>query len=164
MANIVFGSKPLSSLVPIMPEWDPIARMREFLKWDPFQEISRVAVPDVSAYAFVPAFEVKETKDSYVFKADLPGIKEQDLEITLTGDRLTISGKREAEAKEKSDTWYTYERDYGTFTRSFTLPTGANGEQAKAELKDGVLVLVLPKVPEVMTKKIAIAAGGKFRA
>jgi len=164
MANIMFGSKPISSLVPMMAEWDPIARMREFLHWDPFQEIRRVAVPELPAYTFVPAFEVRETKDSYVFKADLPGIKEQDLAITLTGERLTITGKREAEVQEKGDTWYAYERGYGTFTRSFTLPSGANGEQAKAELKDGVLTLVLPKVPELQSKKIAIRAGEKVKA
>ncbi len=164
MANIVFGSKPLSSLVPIVSGWDPIAQMREFIKRDPFQELGRLAVPEVPSYTFVPAFEVKETKDSYVFKPDLPGIKEHDLEITLTGDRLTITGKRETEVKEKGETFYTYERAYGTFTRSFTLPSGANGEQAKAELKDGVLTLVLPKLPEVLSKKIAIKAVEKVKA
>jgi HSP20 family protein len=75
---------------------------------------------------FVPDFEVKETKEGFVFKADVPGIKEKDLEITMTGNRLTISGKREAEMEERSDTYYACERSYGSFTRAFTLAPAGN--------------------------------------
>ena len=78
-------------------------------------------VPAALAETFSPSFEVKETKDSYVFKADVPGVKESDIEGTVTGNRLSISGKREVEHKEQTNTFYTYERSYGDFTRSFLL-------------------------------------------
>jgi HSP20 family protein len=115
-------------------------------------------------YAFAAAFDVKETKESYIFKADVPGIKEQDLDISITGDRLTISGKRETEELDKDETYYTFERSYGSFSRSFTLPVGANPEPVKVELKEGVLTLVFPKRPEVLAKKIPIKAGERVRA
>jgi HSP20 family protein len=105
---------------------------------------------------FAPTFEIKETKDAYLFKADVPGIKEHDLEVTVTGNRLTVSGKREAEKEDQGDTFYTYERSYGQFTRAFTLPEGADMERLNADLKDGVLTLTLPKKPEVQAKKIAV--------
>jgi HSP20 family protein len=137
--------------------WDPFREMQALLRFDPFREMrpffGGYALPDM---AFNPAFEVKETKDAFLFKADLPGVKESDLEVTVTGDRLVISGKREDEKKEKNETLYTYERSYGAFTRSFMLPQGADTTHAHAELKDGVLTLVLPKLPEVQPKKIAV--------
>jgi HSP20 family protein len=110
---------------------------------------------------FVPSFEVKENKDSYLFKADLPGVKEEDLDISLVSHRLTISGKREAEKREEGETWYAYEREYGSFTRSFTLPEGVDPEHVRAELKNGVLHLVIPKKPEVQPRKIQVGGGEK---
>ena len=157
MANIAVqkanGGKP----VPAAPtrEWDPFRVMRELMRWDPFSEMT----PIVSEAAFAPAFEVKETKEAFVFKADLPGIQEKDLEVKLTQNRLSISGKREQEKSEKGETFYTYERSYGSFARAFTLPEGVDGENIKAELKEGVLTLTLPKRPELQPKKIAVKAG-----
>jgi HSP20 family protein len=103
---------------------------------------------------FVPHFDVKESEAGYVFKADLPGVKEQDLDISLTGNRLTVSGKRDAEERHESETYFAFERTYGSFTRSFTLPEGADAEHVQAELKSGVLTLVLPKKPENQPRKI----------
>src|SRR5919206_1775972 len=97
--------------------FDPFEVMRDFMRWDPFAE-GGARAPG----AFVPAFDVKETNDAYVFTADLPGVKESDLELSLTGNRLTISGNREEEKKEQDERWYAYERSYGTFSRTFTLP------------------------------------------
>ncbi len=135
---------------------------REF--WDPFRimlemmgEPGREAVRPPEA-TFAPTFEVFERKDGYVFKGDLPGVKDEDLEITLTENRLTISGKRDAEKRDQGERFYAYERAYGTFTRTFTLPEGVDGEHVQAELKDGVLTLVVPKKPEVQPKKISIKA------
>ena len=99
---------------------------------------------------------MKETRDGYVFKADLPGVKESDVEITMTAGRLTITGKRESEQREKTDTWYAYERAYGSFTRTFTLPEGADIDHVKAELTNGVLSIQFPKLPEAQTKKISL--------
>jgi HSP20 family protein len=163
MANLNIhktGGPLASSIVP--PEWDPFRRLREFMLWEPYQELVRPTWE--GALTLAPAFEVKETKDSYIFKADVPGMKEQDIDITLTGNRLMVSGKREMEQQESGTTFFTYERAYGSFNRTFTLPEGANAEHVKAELKDGVLTVVFPKVPEVQAKKIAIKASEKVRA
>jgi HSP20 family protein len=92
-----------------------------------------------------------------VFKADVPGVKAQALEITTTGNRLQISGKRDSEQESKTDTVYTYERQYGSFSRSFTLPDGADLEHGKSELKDGVLTVAIPKRPGEQAKKIAVS-------
>ena len=136
--------------------WDPFRTMRELMRWDPFAEV----VPrwPTEEAAFTAAFEVKETKDAFLFKADLPGIKSEDLDIKLTQNRLSVSGKREAEKTEKGDTFYTFERSFGSFTRSFTLPEGVDAEKIEADLKDGVLTLKLPKKPESLPKQISVKA------
>jgi len=140
--------------VAMKPEHDPL---RWLLRWDPFREMtpSWFGQPPAEA-AFNPAFEVKENKDSFLFKADVPGIKEQDVEVKLAGERLTISGKREAEREDKDDTYYAYERSFGTFLRTFTLPAGFDGEHVQAELKDGVLTVVVPKKAAAQARQIAI--------
>ena len=114
---------------------------------------------------FAPDFEIKETRDGFLFKADVPGIKEKDLEITMTGNRLTISGKREAEMEEKTDTYYACERSYGSFTRAFTLPEGTGGgDHIRAELKAGVLTLLLPKKPELQPRRIEVKVTEKAKS
>lgn len=134
---------------------DPFEMMRDLLRWDSFGEAGAI-VPAVGGVAFIPTFEVKETRDSYVFRADLPGMKEEEVDISLTGNRLTISGERKSEQKEEDERYYAYERSYGSFSRSFTLPQGADHEHAQAELKNGVLTVVLPKKPEVQPKRIQL--------
>lgn len=148
-------------------EWDPFRLMQEMLGWEPFRGADpfRQMLPlTTQERAFVPQFEVKENKTGYVFKADLPGIKESDLQISLEGNLLTISGKRDAEEREEGETWFTYERSYGSFSRSFTLPESADTEHVKADLKEGVLTLVLPKKPEMQPRKITVSVGGKQTA
>jgi HSP20 family protein len=132
---------------------DPFELMRDLVRWDPFAELGTVAERELT---FAPSFEVKETKDAYVFKADLPGVKDEDLDLSLTGNRLTITGKREEEKREEGDRFYAFERSYGTFSRSFTLPEGVDIEHAAAELKNGVLTVSLAKKPEVKPKKIEV--------
>jgi HSP20 family protein len=138
--------------------WDPLHTLREMMRWDPFREIAPV-LPKDRMLDFDAAFEVKETKEAYLFKADVPGIKENDLVINLTGNRLTVSGKREAEKHQENETYFSYERSYGSFTRSFTLPEGIDGDQISANLKDGVLTISVPKKPEAQPKKVSIKAG-----
>ena len=130
--------------------------MRALMSWDPFREMAPFAPPPETGIAFNPAFDVKETKDAYLFKADLPGIKEKDLEVTMTGNRLNVGGKRDEEKEEKTDRYYTYERNYGSFTRSFTLPEGADLDKLRASLDQGVLTVTVPKKAEVQPKKIAV--------
>jgi len=135
----------------------PFHMMRDLLGWDPFGEM--FALSNVSERAFNPDVEVKETKDGYVFKADLPGLRDKDVEITINGNQITISGKREEEASQEGDRFYAYERSYGSFSRTFTLPSGANPEDVTADLKDGVLHLEVRKRPEVQGRKIPLHGG-----
>lgn len=135
-------------------EWDPARWMRNLLAWDPFREMAPFGAEE--RFGFVPNFEIKETKDGFLFKADVPGVKPEDLEVNLNGNRLTITGKREAEKQEKTDTYYTYERAYGRFTRAFTMPEGVDPNAIHADLRDGVLTLVVPKRPEMQPRKIAV--------
>ena len=150
MANLIRRTEQ----APRLPtSWDPVELMREMMSWDPFRPLTSGTS---MAPAFSPQFDVKETKDAYVFKADLPGIEESDLDLTLTGNRLTISGKREAEEHDEGDQYFAWERSHGSFTRSFTLPEGVNVDDAAAELKNGVLTVVVPKSPEKQPRKIAL--------
>jgi HSP20 family protein len=135
-------------------EWDPFRAMRDLLSWEPFAEMfprwpAEQGQLDVH-------FDVKETKEAFIFKADLPGMKSEDLDVKLTQNRLTITGKREAEKTEKGETFYMYERSFGSFTRAFTLPEGVDANMIDADLKDGVLTLTLPKKPEVQPKQINV--------
>ncbi len=143
---------------------DPFEMMRDLMRWDPFAELGARG----GELAFAPSFEVKETKDAYVFKADLPGIKEGDVDISLTANRLTVSGKREEEKRSDEERYYTYERSYGSFSRSFTLPEGIDLDHADADLTNGVLTISIAKKPEVKPKKIEVkklqAKGEKAQA
>lgn len=139
----------------VIEAWDPFRAMRDWMRWDPFREMAPLL--GRTEREWMPAFEVRENKDAYVFTADVPGMKPEDIEVSLTGNRLSISGKRESQKEHKEDTYYTYERSYGSFSRAFTLPEGIDTEHLKSELKDGVLTLVVPKKPEAQAKKIPIA-------
>jgi HSP20 family protein len=77
----------------------------------------------------------------------------------VSGNRLTVAGKREEEKKHETETYFSYERSYGTFTRSFTLPEGIESDKVQASLKDGVLSILVPKKPEAQPKKVAIKTG-----
>jgi len=145
-------------------ETDPFRWMRDMLGWDPFRDTALpVWFGPGNERTFSPAFEVKETKDSFQFLADLPGMKEEDVEIKLTGNRLAITGKREASREDKTDTYYTYERSFGTFQRTFVLPDAVDTDHVHAELKDGVLTVALPKKATAQTKTVAIKPGDKVK-
>ena len=139
-------------------EFDPYRAMREMLRWDPFREMAPILSYERNVWA--PKFDVTENPEAFAFRADIPGVKEKDVEITLTGNRLQITGKRDVEVEEKKDTYYTYEREFGTFTRAFTLPDGIDVEHATSELKEGVLTLVIPKLPKAQAKKIEVKTVG----
>lgn len=149
-----------------MMEWDPMRAMRDLLRWDPFREMAPLMppFPALERSSFNPSFEVTETSDGYVFKADVPGVKPEELEITTTGNRLQFSGRRDREQEAKTDTLYTYERQYGSFSRSFTLPDGADLEHGRSELKNGVLTVVIPKKPGGQAKQIAISTGAAAKS
>jgi len=159
MANIV-RRNPGQNAPSYLPttEWDPFRLMNNLLGWDPFREMSP-ATQQVESGMFMPRFEVKETKEGYLFLADVPGVNEKDIDISLTGNRLTISGKRDVEEHHENDRFFAYERSYGTFSRSFTLPEGTDAEHVRADLKNGVLKVLLPKKPELQPRKITLQGG-----
>lgn len=155
MANIVHrGEQTQTGLA--RQELDPFGLMREMLRWDPFGEMTPFGGIQERVATFNPSFEVKETDKDYVFKADLPGVEEKDVDISVTGNRLTISGKREADERHEGETYYAYERSYGSFTRAFTLPEGVDADNVHADFRNGVLTMHLPKRPELQPKKIEI--------
>ncbi len=164
MANITRRNSG-QEVTPNTGAWDPFRVVRDVFRWDPFREIEAALGGEYRGLgSFAPTFDVKETKESYVFRADLPGVKDEDLDISLTGSRLTISGHREQETREQGETYYATERSYGAFSRAFTLPDGTDVENVSAELKNGVLAVNVPKKPEVQAKRIAIGKGHERKA
>jgi len=128
---------------------DPFQMARELLAWDPFFGGRQVS-------AYVPAFEVKETSEAFIVKADVPGVQESDLDIAVHNNVLTISGTRHAEERKEGDSFALYERQYGSFSRSFALPDTADGERVEAKLDAGVLTLSIWKKAEAKPRKIAL--------
>jgi HSP20 family protein len=130
--------------------------MDALLGWDPLRE----RTPSLHLSSFAPSFDVEELEDAYAIKADLPGLAESDVDVTVTGNTLTVSGKREPEREPEGQRYYALERGYGAFSRTFSLPDGANLDDLSASLKNGVLVLHIPKRPEVQPRKISLSKGG----
>lgn len=128
---------------------DPFSFARDLLGWDPF-------FGDRQLSAFAPTFEVKETKEAFMVKADVPGVEEKNLDIAVHNGVLTVSGHREAEERKEGETFALYERQYGSFTRSFALPDIADSDRIDANLDKGVLTLVVPKKAEAQPRKISI--------
>jgi HSP20 family protein len=127
---------------------DPFQVARDLLSWDPFFGNRQVS-------AFVPAFEVKETNEAFILKADVPGVAEADLDIAVHNGALTISGTRHAEERKEGDSFALYERQYGSFSRSFSLPDTADSERVEAKLDTGVLTLMVWKKADAKPRKIA---------
>jgi HSP20 family protein len=140
---------------PRQGEQRPMNLLREMMKWDPFSELAPVLGLQPGE-GVVASFDVKETPNAYIFKADIPGFTEKDLDITTAGNRLTISGNRRDEREDKGDTYYVCERRYGSFSRAFTLPQGIDLEHVNAEVKHGVLTVTVPRVAAPAAKKIQV--------
>ena len=145
------------SLPVSMDGLEPFRIMRNLLRWDPYQETGFLGE---SGNAFMPSFDVKETSDAYVFTADMPGIHADDLDVQLAGNRLTISGRREAEETRENERTYAQERSFGAFSRTFTLPEEVESGKVVADLRNGVFHLMVPKSPEVRPQKITIKHEG----
>lgn len=138
--------------------FDPFRRMREMLNVDPFAELA-ASFPQMSR-SFVPDFEICEKNDGFVICADLPGLTENDVSVEVTGNRLTISGKRDEEQRDEGDRYWTYERSYGNFVRSFMLPEGTMSDQIDAHVENGVLEVRIPKAKSEGSTKIQVKRGG----
>lgn len=148
--------------------WKP---ERELSTWSPFRdllnmqkELGRVFDGLFTDYdtegsfaaTWAPRVDVVERKDSYVIKAELPGVDKNDVKITLQENVLTIRGEKKQEKEEKDSNMHRIERSYGAFERSFSLPTNVKGEKIDASYKDGILAITLPKVEEAKPKEIEV--------
>jgi HSP20 family protein len=103
-----------------------------------------------------PSVDMSETKDSFIMKAELPGLDAKDVEVSISGDVLTIKGEKTKEEEEKDEHHYRAERYYGSFQRSFQLPVGVQADKVEAAFDKGVLKVTLPKVEEAKQKKIEV--------
>lgn len=103
-----------------------------------------------------PAVDVAESDDAYIVKASLPGIKPDDLDISITDNILSIKGEVKAEKTISEEQYHLRERRYGAFARTITLPTSVEADSVEAEYKDGVLTLTAPKTEDVKRKRIAV--------
>jgi HSP20 family protein len=114
--------------------------------------------PDPQAAAL--PMDIYETADNIVVKAAVPGVKPEDIEVTVTGDLLTIKGefKSESEQKDEKRNWHRQERRYGNFSRQVTLPAGVNTDACQADFDNGVLTLKLPKAEEAKVKRVQITS------
>ncbi len=106
--------------------------------------------------AWSPLCDIYEEGDDIVVKAEIPGVDRGDIDVQVENNVLTIRGERRREKEVKSDNLYRTERSYGAFSRSFTLPVTVDTERIKAEYKDGVLHVTLPKVEEAKPRKIKV--------
>jgi HSP20 family protein len=144
--------------------------MNSITRWDPFHSLSTLqdqvnrlfessfpARSDNSALTtWAPAVDIYETENELVLKADLPGISEKDLDVRVENNMLTVCGERKFEQQVKEDNYLRVERSYGSFSRSFSLPNTVNTDAIKAEYKNGVLHVVMPKRAEAKPKQVKV--------
>jgi HSP20 family protein len=110
--------------------------------------------------AWNPSVDIFENKDHLVLEAELPGMKPEDVNISIENNVLTIHGERTFEKKDENDNFHRVERSYGAFTRSFTLPPTVSSENVEATFDNGILRLALAKREEAKPRRIEIKAGG----
>ncbi|KAL8051185.1 hypothetical protein ABFX02_06G129300 [Erythranthe guttata] len=121
--------------------------------WDPFRELAFSSSGETSQFA-ATCIDWKETPEAHIFKADVPGLKKEEVKVEVEeGNVLQISGECSRDKEEKNDTWHRLERSSGKFLRRFRLPENAKLDQIKANLENGVLTVTVPKAevkkPEV---------------
>ena len=146
------------------------------VRWEPFRELAALqnemgrwmnqmtGAPlggngNGGSSTWLPAVDVWETEGELVLSFDLPGIPEDKIAVELDDNVLTVSGERERTQEHSSERFYRFERRFGTFSRGVTLPAGVNEDTIKAEYRDGVLEVRIPKPEEPKPKKIQIGTG-----
>jgi len=105
---------------------------------------------------WTPSVEVYEKGDNFVVRAELPGMKKEELDISVLGDTLTIKGERKTESEVKEEDYYRCELCYGKFSRSIALPTAVEAGKVEASYENGILEITLPKAKEAKPKKIEV--------
>lgn len=127
--------------------------------WDPFDGLF-TSVPETSSFANT-RIDWKETPEAHVFKADLPGLKKEEVKVDVEDGRvLQISGERSKEQEEKNEKWHRVERSSGKFLRRFRLPQNAKMDEVKASMENGVLTVTVPKVEEMKPEVKPIEISG----
>src|SRR5579863_10037743 len=144
--------------------------MNSITRWDPFRNISTLQdqvnrlfessfqgkADNSELTVWAPAVDIYETENELVLKADLPDVSEKDLDIRIESNILTIKGERKFEEKVKEDNYLRVERTYGSFSRSFSVPSTVDNGLVKAEYKNGVLAVELPKRAESKPRQVKI--------
>jgi len=110
---------------------------------------------------WAPAIDVLEKEDKFLVKVELPGVKEEDVNVTVTGGTLTIEGEKSADSEVEKKGYYYRETSYGSFSRSITIPPTVDASKIEAIYDKGVLEITIPKAPEVKPKKITVATKKK---
>ena len=145
--------------------------MTSLIRWEPFRESLSLRdwmeraleeswgrpMPGLNGFA-VPAMDLYQDDNEVVVKATLPGVKPEDLHISVTGDILTIRGEAKEDTSPNGFSYHVRERRFGSFSRSLALPTAVLPEKAQAEFENGILTLTLPKAEEVKPKTITVKA------
>jgi HSP20 family protein len=141
----------------------------QLTRWNPFTELDEIqqrlnrlfldrgaGAGEASFADFMPAVDIEETETEFIVKADLPDVKKEEIKIHVQDGVLAIEGERRQEKEEKGRKFHKIEREYGRFVRRFALPIEVDGDKVRAEFKDGVLNVVLPKAPAAKPKTIDI--------
>src|ERR1039457_6711028 len=118
-------------------------------------ELDRLFESPLTGWA--PALDVQEDKDKFTIRAELPGLKREDIDVSLQDGALVISGERKTETIKEDTEVHRQERFYGKFSRALTLPTAVSGDQVKAAYKDGILTVTLPKAEEAKPKHVTVS-------
>jgi HSP20 family protein len=126
--------------------------------WSRFFDTSWTHGAGREGVSFVPQVDIKETEQALEMTVEVPGLKAEEIEVTLIGDTVTIKGEKKEEREEKKDNYHLVERRFGSFQRSFRLPVPVDQAKLTATHKDGVLKMVMPKAQSAEVKKIEIKA------
>jgi HSP20 family protein len=141
-----------------LTRFDPFA---DLARLDPFRGLDEVfnqslMGPRLRSSGMTPRMDVHETEKGYIVKAEVPGVKKEDIKVNVDGNQVSISAQSLQESEEKSGTMLCTERSWGQYYRSFTLPQAVDDTKAKAEYHDGILELTLPKKSGGTAKSLAI--------
>jgi len=154
----------------LLERWQP--RVHSIARWNPFAEMAdlqrevdtvfgdffgrtpfRMAATEAM---WSPVVDIHEAKDSILLQVELPGVKQEDIQVSIEDDTLTLKGERKRETEVKEDQYHRVERSYGRFERSILLPSVVDSGRVKATYRDGVLEIQLPKKEEAKPKEIKV--------
>lgn len=133
----------------------------DLMRLDPFRALDEIfnqsmLSPRLRSTGMIPRMDVSETEQAYIVKAEIPGVKKEEIKVNIDGNQVTISAQTEQESEQKTDNMLCTERSWGQYYRSFTLPQPVDDAQANAEYHDGILELSLPKKAGGTAKTLAI--------